>query len=426
MHIYFSGIGGTAIGPLAMIAKQAGYTVSGSDKQDSQYIEYLRSHGIENIQIDQSYETIKSVHENNPIGWFVYTSALTIENPDAPELRFCSGNNIRISKRGELINKILSDKNLKMIAIAGTHGKTTATAMAVWLFKQLDIPISYSVGAKISFGEMGQYEEGSEYFVYEADEFDRNFLEFTPSKSIITGIDWDHHEQYPTRDNYEQAFTEFVGRSDWRTLWREDAIKVGVTAGSTNLILDKSDKQIDSITLVGKVNRQNAWQVINAVNVITGVPVAELMSHMDKFPGLYRRFEAISTNLYSDYAHTEEKIRGALQTAQEMGKNIVVVYEPLTDRRQHFIKNAYRELFNGVKKLYWVPSYLAREDPDIIPLSPVDLISQMSNKHIAEPAELDNELKQAIQNHLNEGDLVMCLSGGGGGSLDEWVRQEFS
>jgi UDP-N-acetylmuramate--alanine ligase len=426
MHIYFSGIGGTAIGPLALIAKQAGYEVSGSDKQDSQYIEYLRTHGVENIHIGQSYEQISQVHAQNPIDWFVHSSAITLEQTDAPELKFCTENNIRTSKRDELINQIISDKNLKLIAVAGTHGKTTTTAMTIWLFKQLGIPISYSVGAKISFGEMGQYTENSEYFVYEADEFDHNFLAFFPYVSIITGVDWDHHEQFPTRENYQQAFKDFLGQSKWQVMWNEDAGKLDLGASESRLILHKDDNALEHIKLLGSVNRQNAWQVINTVHELTGKSGEELMAHMNRFPGLNRRFEAIANNLYTDYAHTEEKIRGALQTAHEASENVVVVYEPLTNRRQHFIKDAYKDLFQGVKKLYWVPSYLAREDPQQEVLSPAKLIGYMNNNQIAEPAELNDDLKQNIQNHIATGDLVLCLSGGGGGSLDEWLRASFN
>jgi len=93
MHIYFSGIGGTGIGPLALVAKQAGYEVSGSDKQDSLYVEYLQKHGISNIHIGQDEASIAKIHANKPIDWFVYTSALPLENPDAPELHFCHEQN---------------------------------------------------------------------------------------------------------------------------------------------------------------------------------------------------------------------------------------------------------------------------------------------------------------------------------------------
>ena len=223
MHIYFSGIGGAGIGPLAMVAAQAGYTVSGSDKQDSQYISYLRSHGIHNIHIGQSKEAIEAVHSATPIDWFVYTSALPLENPNAPELMYCEQQHIKTSKRDELLNKILEDKQLKLIAIAGTHGKTTTTALVVWLLTQLKEPVSYLLPAKTSFAELGNYEPASQYFVYEADEFDRNFLAYKPTISLITGVSWDHHEIFPTREDYQGAFREFIGQSHTTYMWQRIA-----------------------------------------------------------------------------------------------------------------------------------------------------------------------------------------------------------
>src|SRR3990167_10447653 len=178
MHIYFSGIGGAGIGPLAQVAKQAGYEVSGSDATDSSYLNSLThlrqgsggeaSQGID-IHVGQTREAIAAVHAKKPIDWFVYSSALPKTDPHHPELTFCKENGIKTSKRDELLNEVLSQKKLKLIAVAGTHGKTTTTAMIVWLFKQLDIPISYSMGAKLSFGDMGEFDSGAEYFVAESD-----------------------------------------------------------------------------------------------------------------------------------------------------------------------------------------------------------------------------------------------------------------
>ncbi|HET7320186.1 MAG TPA: Mur ligase domain-containing protein [Candidatus Saccharimonadales bacterium] len=430
MHVYFSGIGGTAIGPLALIAKQAGFEVSGSDKQDSQYIQYLRKHGITNIHIGQDRQAIAAVHDDKPIDWFVYTSALPLENPDAPELQFCTDFGIKTSKRDELLNLILQEKGLKLIAIAGTHGKTTTTAMATWLFKQLGLPLSYSVGAKIPFGEMGQYETESEYFVYEADEFDRNFLAFEPHMSLITGVSWDHHEVFPTREDYQEAFREFISQSQHTYVWQEDADYLGLEDNDVTTVLDSSDRRIKNIRLLGLYNRLDAWLVAQAVQRITGQPLDKLLGHLSDFPGLSRRMEQLATNLYTDYAHTPEKIRGAMSVATEMaadkGQKVVVVYEPLTNRRQHYMLDDYKDCFSGADKIYWVPSYLAREDPNQRIISPEELINHLADPHMAMPADMDENLKHKIQHHLNEGDLVIGMGGGGGNSLDEWLRKEFT
>lgn len=428
MHIFFSGIGGTAIGPLALIAKQAGYTVSGSDKQDSQYIAYLRKHGILDIHIGQDREAIQHMHEADPINWYVYSSAVAIENPDAPELVYCREQNIKTSKRDELLNQILQDKHLKLLAIAGTHGKTTTTAMAIWLFKKLNIPISYSVGAKISFGDMGQYDKGSEYFVYECDEFDRNFLAFSPAMSLITGVTWDHHEIFPTREDYQQAFKEFIEQSEWTVLWDEDFEYLNLQPDTSYSVLDSGESIIQDIRLPGQYNRLDAWLAIQAVSQITKVPAMQLISHINEFPGLQRRMEQIVPNLYSDYAHTPEKIRGAMSVAQEMAiskkQDVVVVYEPLTNRRQHYMLDSYGDCFAGAKKVYWLPSYLAREDPDQRIIPPEELISHLADPSIAEACERDNYLRHTIEKHLENGDMVIAMAGGGGNSLDEWIRLE--
>ena len=423
MHIFFSGIGGTAIGPLALIAIEAGYEVSGSDKQTSSYIEYLRTRGIDDIQVGQDGSQISLTHKRNSIDWVVYSSAVAIENPNHPEIVFAKENNIRLTKRDELLNKIIEDKGQKLIALAGTHGKTTTTAMVIWLMKQFEVPVSYSVGAKISFGEMGHFNEKSEYFIYECDEYDRNFLAFKPYLNGITGIAYDHHDIFPTESSYLQAFSDFVHQSELVVGWQDDVSKLSYQENT--LSLSPTDPKIEQITLAGKVNRLDGWLAVQIVHKLTNKPIGQIIENINKFPGVSRRFEKIASGLYSDYAHTPEKIAGCLQLAREISSNVVVVYEPLTNKRQYEIKDSYNQLFEGVKKLYWVPSYLTREDPTQIVLTPNDLIACMANKEIAKAQELNDDLRIHIQKHLSENDLVLCISGGGGGSLDEWLRRNF-
>lgn len=424
MHIYFSGVGGTGIGPLALIAKQAGYEVSGSDKQRSAYVEYLENHGLP-VTIGQDGESMKKLHKSRPIDWFVYSSALPKENPAHPELVAAQALGIKMSKRDEFLNYVLQEKRLKMIAIAGTHGKTTTTAMTIWLMKQLHIPVSYSVGAKISFGEMGEYDAQSEYFVYEADEYDRNFLSFEPHITIISGIGYDHPDTYPTQDEYNEAFTTFlcgVGAIGGEVYaYDEDLVHI-------NIGLSR-DLQLDALkisTLAGEVNRRDALLVCNALAPLTDRSVPELMKLMNDFPGVSRRFEKIADNIYSDYAHTPEKIRGALQLAHEIaGENVVVVYEGLHNTRQHFIRESLPTLFEDCKELYIVPSYLAREDSILELLTPEKLAQLITRPRVVHKALLDDSLREEIEKQRTKGQLVLCLSAGGGGSLDEWLRKNF-
>ncbi len=430
MHIYFSGIGGAGIGPLAQVAKQAGFEVAGSDKQNSSYIEYLKKSGIDNVHIGQTREAIAKAHSVKPIDWLVYSSAVAIENSNAPELEFCHKQNIKVSKRDEFINLLLKEKKLQLIAMAGTHGKTTTTAMLVWLFKQLGEPFSYALPAKVSFGEMGHYQKNSKYFIYEADEFDRNFLAFEPRLSIITGVSWDHHEIFKTREDYQAAFREFISQSRRTILWQEDYDYLGMEEAPVNLlVLDSSNLLIEFLKLKGRYNRLDGWLAIQAVHRLTDKSVAELIEFMNNFPGLQRRMEQIAPGLYSDYAHTPEKIRGAMSVALEMAaekdQSVVVLYEPLTNRRQHYMLKDYRDCFAGASKAYWLPSYLAREDPKQRVIEPKELISHLADPDIAQPAMRDAKLKENIRKHLKNGDMVVGMAGGGGNSLDDWLRKEF-
>lgn len=418
MHIYFSGIG-AGTGPLALLAHKAGYDVSCSDKQNHEYVEYLKKRGVENIHIGQTKEKIQSINASNPIDWVVYSSAVAIENPNHPEIVFAKENNIKTSKRDELLNKIIKDSGQKLIAIAGTHGKTTTTAMMIWLFKRLGVTVSYSVGAKLSFGDMSEFDTQSEYFIYEADEYDRNFLEFSPDIAIIPGIDYDHPDIYPTREDYYQAFVDFLNQSEDVYAHTEDVDKIKL---SSNEISVKEQE----FTLPGRVNRKNAQLVVQAMHDTSNVPIPRLVEIMNQFPGVSRRFERVADGIYSDYAHTPEKIKGALQMAREVaGDNYVVVYEGLHNNRQNFIRKELENLFEDAKKLIIVPSYLAREDETLEMLTPEKLVQITQSPEIREAANLDDSLKKAINKSVSEGNVVLCLTAGGGGSLDEWLRKEF-
>lgn len=428
MHIFFSGIGGGGVGPLAQIAKLAGYDVSGSDSQESVNTALLKKQGID-FYIGQSAESIAELHARKSIDWFVVTSAITRSNPTHPELMFAKSHGIKISLRDELLSKIIAEQKLKLIGIAGTHGKSTTTAMIVWLLRELGVPIGHSVGAKLSFAPMGDLQKGAEYFVYECDEFDHNFLAFHPYWAVITGIAWDHHEIFPTRESYMNAYAQFLRQSQRVLIWREDLAHLQIEPTDTFEVITTDAPEIDHITLPGSYNRQDAWQAVLITHKVTGTPIEELIAIVDRFPGLKQRMEELAPNLYSNYAHTPEKIKGGMLTALELAKpnnqKLVVLYEPLTNRRQHYIREDYKDCFAGADHLYWLPTYLAREDPSQKLLTPEDLIPYITNAEIAEPAELNEALQTAITQHLADGDMVVLMGASGGGSADEWLRNHF-
>ncbi len=419
MHIYFSGIGGVGIGPLALLALDAGYTVSGSDLAESDMITLVADRGA-NIHIGQELEDISKVHSTTPIDWFVYSAAL---KDDHTELTFARNQNIRLSKRAEFLNTLLKDLDLKLVAVSGTHGKTTTTGMLVWLFKQLGKPISYSVGTTLNFGPPAQYVKGSIYFVYECDEFDRNFLEFHPELSIITALDYDHPDTYPTEQEYIEAFRTFCQQSELTITWDTLVEKIG---GDAHFFALAEDQLFDHVKLPGLHNRRNAWLACTAMNRL-GIVANDLkdweklLKLVSDFPGTSRRFEKLAENIYTDYAHHPVEITATIAAAKELKKNVVVVYQPHQNIRQHELQkeNAYAHCFNGITKLYWLPTYLSREDKNIPVLSAKQLSSQVAGIEV-EVAEMNSDLAEKIAHHQKSGDVVIAMSAG---DLDSWLRK---
>lgn len=407
MNIYFSGIGGVGIGPLAEIAHDAGYHVTGSDRDESLMTTKLRKRGIE-ISIDQDGTFLNKQHALSSIDWFVYTSALP---DDHPELLLARERGIRTAKRDELLAHIITEKNLQLIAVAGTHGKTTTTGMIVWLAKYFGIPVSYSIGTTLSWGPSGRYIPGSKYFVYECDEFDRNFLHFTPSLSLVTSVEYDHPDTYPTSDDYFAAFRQFASQSESLVTWRELASVFGQL--NTVTYLDEIDPRL---TLRGEHNRRNASLIIAAVEQF-GLPAKYAADGLNKFPGTNRRFEKLASNLYSDYGHTPTEIAATLQMARELSSHVVLVYQPHQNIRQHEVRDHYtNDVFNNAEAVYWLPTYLSREDPNLPILTPAELTNNLANIQIA---DLNDELWQHIQSAISQGKLVLCM---GAGTIDGWVR----
>jgi UDP-N-acetylmuramate--alanine ligase len=254
-------------------------------------------------------------------------------------------------------------------------------------------------------------------------------LAFSPLLSVITGISWDHHEIYPTREDYQSAFREFISQSGRTVMWQEDFDYLELDS-PVNLVVQSSDSPIiQLIQLKGLYNRLDAWLAVQTVHRFSDAPIGKLVGLVNAFPGLTRRMEEIRPNLYSDYAHTPEKIRGALSVAMEIAETekraVVVIYEPLTNRRQHYIIKDYKDCFDGATKVYWLPSYLAREDPKQRVIEPAELIAKLADPKLARPAKIGPELKEVIDKHLSSGDMVVGICGGGGNSLDEWLRKSF-
>lgn len=412
MNIYFSGLGGVGIGPLAEIAHDAGHTVVGSDVAETLMTPELRNKGI-TVNIGQDGSFLRESHAKTPLDWYVHTSALPANHP---ELLLAKELGIRTGKRDEFLAEFIKEHNLKLIAIAGTHGKTTTTGMATWAFKQLGIPVSYSIGTTVSFGPSGAYEPGSEYFIYECDEFDRNLLHFSPYLSLLTSIDYDHPDTYPNEEDYKATFRQYISQSSHTIGWEKDLSFI--SQASDDSIWSLGATETASLRVPGEHNRRNATLVLKGLEYLS-LGDEKNAGILENFPGTDRRFEKLGENLYSDYGHHPEEIAATLQLARELSEHVVLVYQPHQNQRQHFVRDQYTTQFDVAEKVYWLPTYLAREDPALPILTPQELTVNISNQSAIAYGELNDELWDKIQGHREAGHLVLCM---GAGTIDAWVR----
>ncbi len=408
MNIYISGISGTGMGPLALMAKKAGFNVSGSDLNRGAIYDELKKANLD-VEIGEQDGKFLSKKLKEGVDWFVYTSALP---NDHPELKVAREAGIKCTKRDDFTAFLVSELGLKMVAVAGTHGKTTTTAMIIWAALRLGLPISYIVGTTLGFAPSGAYHQDDKFFIYEADEYDRNFLKYYPWLAVIPAISYDHPDIYPTEEDYKKAFNQFKSQS-------EKVIEFGK---------DNIDFLPGDFSLAGEARRVDASLAAATVQEMTeNAKKDELIEILNEFPGVGRRFERIREGVYTDYAHHPEEIAATIDIAKDEAKirgykGVVIVYQPHQNTRQHEVREEYRDSFLGADKVFWVPTYLTREDPDLAVLAPEELINELSNKEIAEPAELNEELAIKLNNYLSDNYLVLLMTAG---PADDWLRENF-
>ena len=404
MNVYFSGISGTGIGPLAELAQDAGFTVFGSDLKRGAISEELDVREIEVSYGEQDGTFLRKKFSESGVDWLVYTSALP---QDHAELLAAKELGIRYTKRDEFLAELIQQKNLKMIAVAGTHGKTTTTAMIVWAMIKLDIPVSYLIGTTISWGNGGQYNPQSQFFVYEADEYDRNFLAYHPYLAAITCIDYDHPDVYPTVEEYRAAFDQFMSQSE-------------------NVVINTTINS--NITLVGGLRRQDASIALEVIQKIApDINYQKVIDALNSFPGAGRRFEEITPGVYTDYAHHPNEIASTVKMAVELKERnqyagLAVIYQPHQNTRQHEVKDGYKHAFVGADKIFWLPTYLTRENPNLTILTPEELSEKTETKAQTEIAELNDDLAAKIQQLHKDNWLVVLMAAG---PADNWLREQF-
>ena len=194
----------------------------------------------------------------------------------------------------------------------------------------------------------------------------------------------------------------------------------------------------DDFEVAGEVRRKDAALAANAIiemmvdnSKVSGkelsVDTLNIIDILNGFPGVGRRFEKLAEGIYTDYAHHPEEIEATIKIAREEAiidekNNVIVVYQPHQNKRQHEVRKYYQEAFKGADKVYWLPTYLVRDDESNLPiLTPEELVSDIHDKDKIEIADTNEGLFKKIVEHAENGDLVVLMTAG---PADVWLREK--
>ncbi len=427
--LYFLGIGGIGMSALARYFLSRGVKVLGYDRTPSPITEALEKEGAV-IHYNDDPELLPDA-----ISLVVMTPAIPASNKMLVSIRQAG---IPIMKRAELLGEL--SKEHFTIAVAGTHGKTTITAMIAHVLKFAGLKITAFIGGIANnFNSNIVNDNDSAYFVVEADEFDRSFLKLSPDIAVISSMDADHLDIYGAHEQLIESFTLFAGRINQNGLLiakngldiRSDtrqisygfnaksevrAANIAVKEGrfSFDLILAGKEPQNLVISVAGRHNILNALAAATVANAL-GVDAALIGQALTHFSGVYRRFDIHVSNAnhryIDDYAHHPEEIRACLTAVRELygDQKITAVFQPhLFTRTRDFLPEFAQSLALA-DELVLLPIYPAREEP-IVGVNAEALLAKvpMESKWLCQKDELIpfiNERKPAVLVTMGAGDI---------------------
>ena len=429
--IYFLGIGGIGMSALARYYNSLGYTIAGYDRTPSPLTKQLEDEGM-------------AIHyEDNPsllpalIDFVVYTPAVPEELKEFEALR---KSNIKIMKRSEALGKI-SEQHFTL-AIAGTHGKTTTTAMTAHILNTCGKDTTAFIGGIANNFESNLLlGKGSEsIMVVEADEFDRSFLKLRPNISVINSIDADHLDIYGDRKHLVESFNAFAQLTEKQVI-----VKEGLAIEAENIIrfgfgegndyrseIARSENGITDFNIVGegqttaiRLPMAGHHNVLNATAAFVaarqvGIAPEDIAAALASFKGVKRRFDVKVNNTkhcyIDDYAHHPEEIKACLNAVKEAfkGRKLTVIFQPHLYSRTRDFMDSFAEALSLADELILLDIYPARELP-IEGITSEALLNkvQLTDKKLCTKAELINLIDS------EKPDILVTM---GAGDIDRFVE----
>ena len=370
--LHFIGIGGAGMSGLALVAVRLGADVSGSDRNESSYLERVRRSGA----------TVFLGHDadNLPSGADVVIS--TAIAGDNPELAAAREGGHRVLHRSDLLSEFSSEK--RTIAVAGTHGKTTTTGMLIWAMRNLGMDPAFFIGGELPgvADDGGPSNSGwgeGEWAVVEADESDGSFLVLDPEVAVVTNIEMDHHSRWSGLVELRQAFTDFTGKARAAVLPQGEDELAASLDGTDFEFFDGEHPGPDPLGLLvpGRHNRLNARAAIGALEA-AGVDSGEAAGAMADFPGVKRRLEykgmCEGSRVYDDYAHHPTEVEAALTALRDLEpERLVAIFQPHLYSRTKVFRDSFGAALALADEVIVLDIYPARE----LPVGPLAGISGM-------------------------------------------------
>lgn len=435
-RVHLVGIGGAGLSAIARLMAQQGVVVSGSDAADTEVVRALRSEGI-TVHVGHAAEHVAGVDT------VIVSTAVREDNPEVVAARSAGA---RLWPRSAGLRSVMAGR--RTVAVAGTHGKTTTTAMLTCALVAAGAQPSFAIGAEVaSLGTNARLGAGH-LLVAEADESDGAFLHYEPAVAVVTNVDADHLDTWGTEEAYAAAFDEFVstvgellvvgaddpGAAALVAVGRErglDVLTTGIDStdhdlrardvriveGATTFVVDGMGVTGLGVRLAvpGAHYVQDALLAL-AVGLRLGHPAEALVEGLASYGGARRRMERLGAvegvTVYDSYAHHPTEIRADLAAARSLAGDgrLVVVFQPHLVSRTRRYGVEMGEALSAADRVVVADLYLAREDPD--PAVTSALVVDAVRGTPASSGGPVETVHATILPELRHGDLVLTLGAG--------------
>ena len=437
-RIHFVGIGGIGMSGMAELLHCLRFEISGSDMRASERTEHLQKLGIK-FFIGHNSENIGNCDV------LVYSSAVNKVNP---EVKFAKDLGIPVIRRAEMLGELMKLKKIS-IGVSGTHGKTTTSSLLGNIFLEANVNPTLVIGGIVNKFNSNAISGSGDVIVVEADEFDKTFLQLSPTYSIINNLDLEHLDCYKNMDELQTSFIKFansvpfygkvaicIDHQNTRDIIpkiKRPIATVGFhkDAGykAENLVYNKLKTTFDFIhngTFIEKItlNIPGIHNVQNALGAIAiadelNIPISKIKDGLNQYSGVRRRFQIVNTLdcgtiLVDDYAHHPAEVNATLSSAKKGWDNrIISIFQPHLYSRTRDFYNDFADAFTQADIAIFTDIYPARETP----------IDGVSTELITEKLKAighanvvyvpnKNDIPQKIRELHNPGDLILTMGAG--------------